>query len=743
MKTLKKNEIAKPLKKQTLHPLVNSIADSWSKISPFWPLKNLIAVNPISGFEDLPFDKALLQAQAYFQQKNFPEEMEEINRETIKWLQVFFDAGQSSIQMPFRELGFLKSVLKLLVFDEKLKIQTKDKNWLKSLPSKPLEIISECLNELRIPEENQTLFLTLMLTTLPGWAAHIQYRTNWSDSKEEKETSPVTQSGYLALRLVLTTLIWKDAKELLIWHQKGLSNAFLSSKYSNICSEEEKYQSHLITSLRQPSLASKPRSYAAQFVFCIDVRSEPFRRAIENQGLYETYSLAGFFGLPISVKNEVTKEQYASCPALIKPSYTISEQPTKKLHEVQSRYKKKQNWKQIHQSLKYTFGTPFSLAEATGLWSGLWMGAKSLFPSLSSRLIKKMRNKSDLQHSFTPHLDSIPINEQVSYAAGVLKLIGMTEHFAPVVIFCGHGSQTENNAFKTALDCGACSGRHGASNAKALAKLLNKSAIRNELKKHNIFIPNSTCFLGAQHNTTTDEVELFDQELTANQKKQLDPIKLDLAHAKIQNNIWRSDFPNSLSSKKQAVAQIEKKSVDWAQVRPEWGLARNASFIVGPRRLTDQINLDGRAFLHSYEWEKDSDSSLLTAIMTAPMVVAQWINSQYLFSTLDNVAFGSGSKVTKNITGKLGIMQGNASDLMHGLPLQSVYKSDVQPYHQPIRLTSVIYAPLCKVNAILKEQPILKKLLGNQWMYLICFDPENNQDYLLQKDLSWSALSTD
>ena len=36
-----------------------AIEQSWSKISPYWPLKNLIAVNPLRGFEDLHFDEAL------------------------------------------------------------------------------------------------------------------------------------------------------------------------------------------------------------------------------------------------------------------------------------------------------------------------------------------------------------------------------------------------------------------------------------------------------------------------------------------------------------------------------------------------------------------------------------------------------------------------------------------------------------------------------------------------------------
>jgi uncharacterized protein len=173
-------------------------------------------------------------------------------------------------------------------------------------------------------------------------------------------------------------------------------------------------------------------------------------------------------------------------------------------------------------------------------------------------------------------------------------------------------------------------------------------------------------------------------------------------------------------------------------VRPEWGLARNAAFIVGLRIQTQNINLEGRTFLHSYDWKQDEDGTSLTTILTAPMVVAQWINTQYLFSTLDNVAFGGGSKITKNITGKIGIMQGNASDLMHGLPLQSVFKTDHEPYHEPLRLMTIVYAPPLFIDRIISQQGILQRLFGNGWVHLLCIDPTEGKTYYLQRDLKWT-----
>ena len=170
-------------------------------------------------------------------------------------------------------------------------------------------------------------------------------------------------------------------------------------------------------------------------------------------------------------------------------------------------------------------------------------------------------------------------------------------------------------------------------------------------------------------------------------------------------------------------------------------MARNAAFIIGPRRLTKSIDLQGRCFLHSYEWDQDENGTSLETIMTAPMVVAEWINTQYLFSTLDNVAYGSGSKITHNVTAKIGVMQGNGSDLMHGLPLQSVMMTDEESYHEPQRLLTVIYAPRTKITPIIERQEILKTLFFNGWVKLIAIEHEQNQAYELDRKGQWHLIT--
>ncbi|TYZ11952.1 DUF2309 domain-containing protein [Hymenobacter lutimineralis] len=718
--------------------LAEQVARSFNTIAPFWPLKNLIAVNPLQGLEDLPVEEALPLGSAYFQQAALPVPMEAVNRQTIKWLQVYFDDGQATLPMPLRYEGLYAAWRQLAVHDACLHNHDEQKKaWLTSLPENPHQAIQNCLLQLGIARTEHQAFLTLLLTTLPGWASYIRYRTNWA-GLDAQHPHPVTQTDYLAVRLIITWLLWPEAGALVAWHQQVLER--VQSKpavLEQIQQAERTYRLPLLAQLAAQSL-HPPRVPKAQLVFCIDVRSEAFRRALEATGDYQTLGFAGFFGVPVQITDTVTGESYASCPVLLSPQHIVKEAPgCGQAEQEQDRrgYVRLTKLNQLYQSLKYTFTTPFALVESLGIATGTWMGLRSLAPGMASKLkssaVQAIRKPIARESS----LDTLSLADQCVYAEGALRLMGLTHHFAPLVVFCGHGSTTQNNAYATALDCGACGGRHGAPNAGILAGILNTPAVRTHLRQTGISIPDTTRFIAAEHNTTTDEVSLYGHTPS----EALDTLTQDLAKARQANSLERLGQMQQTARPGEETQQTWLRSQDWAQVRPEWGLARNAAFIVGPRDLTASLNLEGRSFLHSYDYTQDPTGSALTTILTAPMVVAEWINTQYLFSTLDNVAFGGGSKITQNITGKIGIMQGNASDLMTGLPLQSVYATDRLAYHQAQRLMTVVYAPRPVLDAIISTQPVLQKLFGNGWVQLACLDPETHQPYLLTRDLAWQT----
>lgn len=737
---------------------VNNCADeAWQRIAPFWPVKNLIAANPLQGLENLAFEEALEKSAAYFQQAQLPEQMSNINRETIKWCQAFFDEGQATIGMPLRNLGLYQAWRKLIVFDKAINnLQSAHNEWLRNLPVSPQQAIIEALKKLKITTTKTTEFFILMLTTLPGWASYIKYRMEWNPD-ENSHLYPVTKFDYLAIRIVMAVILWPEAEKIFIWHANAKNHTSVVESYlQKIKNYEKNYQKHLLKFMSEQASALKEKTAQsdAQFVFCIDVRSEPFRRALEAQGNYQTFGFAGFFGIPVKIHNEFSGHSYNSCPVLLKPKHVVKEKMVCSSVDLLKDQARKENLniiKRFYQSLKYTFTTPFVLVEALGFWSGLWMMLQTIMPRQSQIWKQQLLDQIRPPISIAPlleHVDTIngiAFETQCDYAENVLRIIDLTESFANIVVFCGHGAETQNNAYASALDCGACGGNQGMGNARILTTILNDNKVKFELAKRGIKIPEKTKFIAAQHNTTTDEMILsYDEKCDLDIGRKLQKIKEDLTVAREINNRWRCEKMGLLhknKSKNFFINYAKKRSNDWAQTRPEWGLARNAAFIIAPRSLTKNINLEGRCFLHSYNWEKDKAGASLKIILTAPMVVAQWINSQYLFSLLDNVAYGSGSKVTHNITGKIGVMQGNASDLMHGLPLQSIFINDNEPYHEPLRLMTVVYAPINLLDSIVSQEPVLQKLFGNGWVRLVCLEPSTNQLYFLNRNLIWEMTA--
>lgn len=727
---------------------IKAMINNCSKlISPVWPLETFIACNPLQGLESKPFEEALRLAEQQIQSqaKEQHQALEKVNIQMIKWCSGLLDKGQSAIDMPHRDKGFYAGFLKLAYFDKHLHQHQKDlKQWLSNLPLCAEEAIGLCLQQLKVPEGQEEEFISQTLLYLPGWAGYVKWKTEWQNQPTAKEY-PVNLTDFVAVRLVITCLLWPDAGT---YKPSAVPELGESRTLEQIKQNEAAYRAPLLKSLlaQTPIIPTHSKRPEAQLVFCIDVRSEPFRRAIEKQGHYETLGFAGFFGLPIRVNEYDSGQSKDCCPVLLKPRFDIDQTPNEPHASYLQQYKRgksiRQTLSRVYQQLKYNFSTPFALVESVGAWCGVSMLLKTLDPHLSKKITESIKHlisppietEPCFELSGSETIKGIALKEQIAYAETVLRLMGLTESFGKLIVLCGHGSTTENNPYASALDCGACGGNHGGTNAKLLAAIMNKQEVRQALEEKGIHIPLDTVFYGALHNTTTDSVEIYNQDApNVIYASVLQQLILDLNKAKVMNHRERAKQFNALMPS----LDIERRSQDWSETRPEWGLAKNAAFIVAPRHLSKHLNLEGRCFLHSYHWDQDTDGSLLETILTAPMVVAQWINTQYLFSTLNNVAFGSGSKVTHNVTGKIGIMQGNGSDLMHGLPLQSVMSTDTTPYHQVQRLLTVVYATRALIDGIIQKQPLLKTLFFNEWVHLVAIDPQDQKAYQLNRNGQW------
>ena len=163
----------------------------------------------------------------------------------------------------------------------------------------------------------------------------------------------------------------------------------------------------------------------AQIVFCIDVRSEPFRRRIEREGNYETFGFAGFFGLPVSVHSYNTDLVKDCCPVLLKPRYEVFEEPIGEETERISHHQKGRSFlgmfQGFYQDLKYNFATPFALVETLGLWCGLWMAIRTLMPISSVKFKQAIQEKLKPTLATLPRID-MPLADQIIYGESALRI---------------------------------------------------------------------------------------------------------------------------------------------------------------------------------------------------------------------------------------------------------------------------------------------------------------------------------
>ena len=317
----------------------------------------------------------------------------------------------------------------------------------------------------------------------------------------------------------------------------------------------------------------------------------------------------------------------------------------------------------------------------------------------------------------------IPKEERAKIAFQILKNASFGERFAETIVFVGHCSTHANHTQFAGLQCGACGGHGGGVNARIAAELLNNKSVREELREMGYSLPDSTIFLSGVHDTTLENIQLHSSsDLDGDKIRDLQEL-FEQASRKVQAGRNSQEIPSEAKRRKSFL----RKSQDWSETRPEWGLARNAAFLAARRSRTRLVDLEGRVFLHEYDSERDPDGSVLSLILSAPVVVASWINLQYYASTVDNRRFGTGSKTLHNRVGEVGVVSGNGGDLRTGLSEQSVYDTSGEWYHEPLRLQVIVEAPLEKVQTALLGQKNVLDLVANEWIRLFALERESTR----------------
>lgn len=536
-----------------------------------------------------------------------------------------------------------------------------------------------------------------------------QFRTNWKS---------LAQSTKLEKIDLFKDISFTEHQEvLMIWH-----DAFEWSFYDQVLStikvaQENKKVSQKVTSF--------------QAVMCMDDRIESIRRHLEIiDSNCETFGAPGFFGVEFYFHPYNGKFYEKLCPAPVTPKYLIKEIEPKS-HE---------KYDVLHSKKSHTLFRGFISSLPLGILASVKLFSNIFNPKINSSIYDSFshthmntnfsienKNLDDrengLQIGFT-------IEEMVTRVENFLQSIALTKNFASIIYIIGHGSRSANNPYQHGYDCGACSGRPGDVNARVFCFMANHTKVREILKTKNIDIPETTQFIPAIHNTTSDEVLFYNEDTISELNSDLHiKNKLSFQLALENNSKERSRRFESINTKnsiKKIHNAIKKRAVSYFEPRPELNHSTNALCIVGPRDLTKNIFLDRRAFMNSYDYKTDPDGKVLLNVMKPLPPVAGGINLEYYFSRMDNYKLGAGTKLPHNVMGLIGVANSSDGDLRAGLPSQMI------EVHDPIRLLMIVEHYPEIILKTISSLPDLYEWFVNEWVHLVSLNPKDGNLYLFK-----------
>lgn len=715
----------------------------------------------------------------------------------IPFCAAFLDQGLANWRLPRREEGFYRSFCGLYQQGSRWQARwmhglAAELARLESAAVTPMESILESLAILGVNEAEWDDFIAASFLALRGWAGMVAQ----IEARADRVVRPVPSGSvleFLAVRLLLDrwavaytarndmgfagplSNVRKEANrrvgkrnppsveqrailvfqlaQLLGWTPKDLHDRN-KSEWAQLLREietfsrlercqifHEAYERRFNTrtldavALHAPHPAPTPMKPRFQVTFCIDDREESIRRHLEELAPdVETFSLAGFYFIPMYFRGVDDAHFVPLCPVVIRPQHWVAENVADgQEKDYQRRVRARRAFglasHQFHMGTR-SFASGALLSAAVGILASAPLVARTFFPRLTAKFKAMFGSFVQARPNTVLQLErreaepgpengrlGFTLEELTNVAERVLRDIGLTTNFSRLVLTLGHGSASVNNPHESAYHCGACGGARGGPNGRAIAKILNDPRIRECLRDRGIDIPGDTVFVGGFHNTSNDFVTLYDLELVPESHRQ--------EFADIQNILRMACDRNAHERSRRFVSapltqtfeaahqHVEGRAEDLAQVRPELGHATNAISIVGKREWTRGLFLDRRAFLTSYDPDQDDEEySILTRILLAIFPVCAGISLEYYFSQVDNTVLGCGTKLPHNVTALLGVMDGAASDLRTGLPLQMI------EVHEPVRLLNIIETTPEAMLQILAKNKGIARLCDNGWVHL-------------------------
>ncbi|MEH6759076.1 MAG: DUF2309 domain-containing protein [Parasphingorhabdus sp.] len=646
------------------------------------------------------------------------------------WAAGYFDAGQALWTAPTDKSAYAAwRAISMHDLTPEISGLKGFSRFVADCPENADDAIRFCADTLQLPSEASLHYFQRLLTVQGGWSQYARYLLWQAELRGGNDT---TLTDCLAIATVWEASLYRQYCEQIssAWQDVIKQYAAPIAADPDLIVDtilqdafERAGQRKLAALLTQSEPQSNSQRPMLQMVFCIDVRSEVFRRALEAQSPdIRTIGFAGFFGLTVSHHDFASDIPEYRLPVLLNAGlHSRSGNASNGEEDLAARYKARaiRAWGRF----KLAAVSSFAFVEASG---PIYVG-KLLRDALGIETKKTFIAPA-------PQITSaITLQERAGIAENILRTMSLTDNFARLIILAGHGATVANNPHHSALKCGACGGYSGEVNARLLASLLNDGPVRTELAVKGISIPSETLFVAALHDTTTDHVTLYDGDhSSADHIEDIHQTEKWLAEASVRTRRERAvRLPRAKDE-----CSILPRSTDWSEIRPEWGLAGCSSFIAAPRSRTAGKNLAGGAFLHEYEWKGDKDFGVLELILTAPVVVASWISLQYYGSTVMPEQFGGGNKLLHNIVGGIGVVEGNGGNLRPGLPWQSIHDGD-EYVHDPRRLTVCIEAPREAISEILAKHDGVRALFDNGWLHLFAITGDGQMRWRYAGELRW------
>ncbi|MFO0914874.1 MAG: DUF2309 domain-containing protein [Pirellulales bacterium] len=580
------------------------------------------------------------------------------------------------------------------------------------------EFLAAKTTEHDLPTDQQRAFRVFQLAQQLGWSP--------------PDLARLTRNEWL--RLIRETETFNG------WERRRIYHLAFERRYRN-----QTLDAITAHNRRPDTTPARPRF---QVITCIDEREESFRRHLEEQAPdCETFGVAGFFGVAMYYRGIAEAHYVPLCPIVIKPRHYVAEDVA---YTMVDEHRRKELTRRVlgRASHRWHVGTRSFLygvlTSMVGPLATFPLVARILFPRLTARIRRTFGSlvqppavtqlqleRTTVEPGSAEDQIGFSVEEMAGIVERVLRDIGLTSNFSPVIVIAGHGSSSLNNPHRAAYDCGACGGGRGGPNARAFAKMANDPRVREILASRGLTLSYDVYFVGALHNTCDDGVTYYDLELLpVTHRKLFSEVHAAIEKARQWNAHERcrrfESAPLTLTAEA-ALRHVEGRSEDMSQTRPECGHATNAINVVGRRRRSRNLYMDRRAFLTSYDpTQDDEDCAILTRILQAVIPVCAGINLEYYFSYVDSPGFGCGTKLPHNITSLVGVMDGAASDLRPGLPWQMV------EIHEPVRLLFVIETTPEKMIAIMDRNPPISRLCRNRWVQLAVLDPDSPQLQLFQ-----------